>query len=132
LSSRRVILTGVQLQAAAGAAAAGRPVEAYTNLGDNGTARLPYLGPAFGTKFLYFCSSTGGRPALTVDRLVARSLRENAGLVLNEVRWSVSTYASSLETMFGWADERGLTADELEACIFSTQARPGDTQWAFG
>jgi hypothetical protein len=101
LSSRRVILTGVQLQAAAGAAAAGRPVEAYTNLGDNGTARLPYLGPAFGTKFLYFCSSAGGRPALTVDRLVARWLRENVGLVLNEVRWSVSTYASSLETMFG-------------------------------
>jgi hypothetical protein len=132
LSSRRVILTGVQLQAAAGAAAAGRPVEAYTNLGDNGTARLPYLGPAFGTKFLYSCSSTGGRPALILDRLVARWLRENVGLVLNEVRWSVSTYASYLKTMFGWADELGLTADELEACIFSTQARPGDTQWAFG
>jgi hypothetical protein len=128
LSSRRVILTGVQRQAAAGAAAAGRPVEAHTNLGDNGTARLPYLGPAFGTKFLYFCSSTGGRPALILDRFVARWLRENVGLVLNEVRWSVSTYASYLKTMFGWADELGLTADELEACIFSTQARPGDTQ----
>jgi hypothetical protein len=131
LSSRRVILTGVQLQAAAGAAAAGRPVEAYKP-GDHGTARLPYLGPAFGTKFLYFCSSTGGRPALTVDRLVARWLRENVGLVLNEVRWPVSTYASSLKTMFGWADELGLTASKLEACIFSTQARPGDTRWAVG
>jgi hypothetical protein len=63
---------------------------------------------------------------------VARWLRESVGLVLNEVRWSVFTYASYLKTMFGWADELGLTADELEACIFSTQARPGDTQWAFG
>ena len=51
---------------------------------------------------------------------MARWLRENVGLVLNEVRWSVSTYASYLKTMFGWADELGLTADELEA------------QWAFG
>jgi len=130
LSSRRVILTGVQLQAAAGAAAAGRPVEAYTNLGDNGTARLPYLGPAFGTKFLYFCSSTGGRPALILDRLVARWLRENVGLVLNEVRWSVSTYASYLKTMFGWADELAVAADELEACIFSAQAGLVASHWA--
>ena len=49
--------------------------------------------------------------------------------MFNEVRWSVSTYASYLKTMFGWADELGLTADELEASIFSTQARPGNTQW---
>lgn len=124
--------TGVQLQAAAGAAAEGRPVEAYTHLGDRGTARLPYLGPAFGTKFLYFCSSTGRRPALILDRLVARWLRENVGLVFNEVRWSVSTYARYLETMVGWADELAAAADELEVCIFSAQARLGNTQWAPG
>lgn len=123
---------GVQLQAAAGAAAEGRPVEAYTHLGDRGTARLPYLGPAFGTKFLYFCSSTGRRPALILDRLVARWLRENVGLVFNEVRWSVSTYARYLETMVGWADELAAAADELEVCIFSAQARLGNTQWAPG
>jgi hypothetical protein len=123
--------TGVQLQAAAHAAVGGRPVEAYACLADRGAARLPYLGPAFGTKFLYFCSSTGRRPALILDRLVARWLRENLGLAFNEVRWSVSTYARYLETMVGWADELALAADQLEACIFSTQARLGDTQWAF-
>jgi hypothetical protein len=30
--------------------------------------------------------------------------------------------------MVGWAAARALAADELEACIFSTQARLGDTQ----
>lgn len=53
---------GAQLQAAASSAAHGRPVEAYGCQGDHGTARLPHLGPAFGTKFLYFCSPTGLRP----------------------------------------------------------------------
>jgi hypothetical protein len=45
---------------------------------------------------------------------------------LNEVRWSVATYARYLETMFGWADELAIAADELEACIFPR--RPGSSQ----
>ncbi len=118
------------LQAAARAAAEGRPVEAYRCLGDQGKGQLPHLGPAFGTKFLYFCSPAGARPALILDRLVARWLRENVGLKFNELRWSVSTYARYLETMFRWADELALAADELEVCIFSAQARLGDGQWA--
>jgi hypothetical protein len=32
--------------------------------------------------------------------------------------------------MFGWADELAIAADELEACIFSTQARLVASQWA--
>jgi hypothetical protein len=43
-------------------------------------------------------------------------------LALNEVRWSVAIYARYLKTMFAWADERTVAADELEACIFSAQA----------
>jgi hypothetical protein len=92
---------GALLQAAARKAAEGRPVRAYACLGDHGTARLPRLGPAFGTKFLYFCSSAATRPALILDRLVARWLRENTDLALNEIRWSVATYTHYLETMFG-------------------------------
>jgi thermostable 8-oxoguanine DNA glycosylase len=76
------------------------------------------------------CSPAGARSALILDRLVARWLRENVGLKFNELRWSVSTYARYLETMFGWADELALAADELEVCIFSAQARLGDGQWA--
>jgi len=122
-----------RLQAAAGTAVEGRPVDGYACLGDHGIAGLPHLGHAFGTKFLYFCSATSSQPALILDRLVARWLRENAGLPLNELRWSVSTYVRYLEIMFGWADELALAADELELCIFSTQAGGlGDSQWAPG
>jgi hypothetical protein len=121
---------GVLLQAAAIKVADGRPVAAYACLGDHGTARLPHLGPAFGTKFLYFCSPPALRPALILDRLVARWLRENTDLALNELRWSVYTYRRYLETMFGWADELAVAADELEACIFSAQAGLVASQWA--
>jgi hypothetical protein len=83
----------------------------------------PFLGPAFGTKFLYFCSPPG-RGALILDRMVANWLRTQTGLSLNQVRWSSQTYARYLGTMAGWADQLSVTADELETCIFSDQARP--------
>ena len=107
---------GVRLQNAAGELADSGPVHAYTLLGDDGVGQLPGLGPAFGTKFLYFCSPPG-RPALILDRLVAAWLRAHTDLRLNEVRWSSPTYARYLATMTGWAGELGLAADELEARI---------------
>jgi hypothetical protein len=76
---------GSILQSAAGELGSGGPVRAYVLLGEHGAARLPGLGPAFGTKFLYFCSPSGASPALILDRLVADWLREHAGLRLNEV-----------------------------------------------
>jgi hypothetical protein len=63
---------GTQLQAAAGVLAEQGSVAAYARLGDRGVARLAGLGPAFGTKFLYFCSPPGSPPALILDRLVAQ------------------------------------------------------------
>jgi hypothetical protein len=87
---------GPRLQAAASAAAQGHPVEAYSCLGDHGTARLPHLGPAFGTKFLYFCSSAERRPALILDRLVARWLpRTSASSSTNSGGPSPPTGATS-------------------------------------
>jgi hypothetical protein len=62
---------GERLQAAAGELARGGPTAAYALLGDSGVPRLPGPGPAFGTKFLYFCSPPGDRTALILDRLVA-------------------------------------------------------------
>src|ERR1035438_9974289 len=119
-----------QLQAAAGMLSEGGPVAAYALLGDNGAPRLARLGPAFGTKFLYFCSPAASKPALILDRLVAACLRENADLSLNEARWSVWTYERYLQTMFGWAGELDIAADEPEACIFSEQAGLVSSQWA--
>jgi hypothetical protein len=121
---------GAHLQAAASELARGGPVKAYARLGDGGTARIARLGPAFGTKFLYFCSATANRPALILDRLVARWLREHTDLTLNEARWSVATYADYLGAMFGWADELRIAADALEVCIFSDQAKAAGSQWA--
>jgi hypothetical protein len=121
---------GTQLQAAARALAERGPVAAYARLGDHGVARLAGLGPAFGTKFLYFCTSTGSPPALILDRLVAQWLRDHTGLLLNEVRWSAATYARYLGNMYAWADELAVAADELEACVFSEQAGLAGSQWA--
>jgi hypothetical protein len=119
-----------QLQAAAGMLSEGGPVAAYALLGDKGVPGLARLGPAFGTKFLYFCSPAARKPALILDRLVAAWLRENADLSLNEARWSVRTYERYLQTMFGWSGELDVAADELEACIFSEQAGLVSSQWA--
>ena len=88
------------------------------------------LGPAFGIKFLYFCSPPGGQPALILDRLMSRWLRDNAGLALNEIRWSVSTYRQYLTSMYGWAGELAVASDELEMCIFSEQSGQAGSQWA--
>jgi Putative 8-oxoguanine DNA glycosylase OGG-like protein len=121
---------GTQLQVAARTLAAQGPVAAYARLGDHGVARLAGLGPAFGTKFLYFCSPMGRPPALILDRLVAQWLRGYTDLRLNEVRWSVTTYSQYLESMYAWADELAVAADELETCIFSEQAGLAGSQWA--
>lgn len=121
---------GTQLQAAARALAGQGPVAAYARLGDHGVARLAGLGPAFGTKFLYFCSPPGSPPALILDRLVAQWLRGHTGLLLNEVRWSTATYAPYLGSMHEWPDELAVAAGELEACVFSEQAGLAGNQWA--
>jgi hypothetical protein len=56
-------------------------------------------------------------------------LRGNTDLRLNEARWSVQTYERYLATMFLWADEMAVAADELEACIFSEQSEVVGSQW---
>jgi Putative 8-oxoguanine DNA glycosylase OGG-like protein len=131
---RRVLASvpdpGSRLQVAVGELARGGPVAAYGLLGDNGVPALPGLGPAFGTKFLYFCSPPGGPTALILDSLVAKWLRANTVLRLNEARWSVPTYQRYLATLSRWAAETAVTADELETCIFLAQAKAAGNQWA--
>lgn len=120
------------LQVAAAELVRSGPTAAYALLGDNGVPRLPGLGPAFGTKYLHFCSPPGDQPALILDRLVATWLRVNTGIRLNQVRWSARTYERYLTAVSGWADELDVTGDELEACIFSVQAKAAGSQWAPG
>jgi hypothetical protein len=134
--ARRVLDTtpgaGALFQAAASKLAHGSLVQAYELLGDRGLPRVARLGPAFGTKYLYFCSPTGRPPALILDRLVALWLRRNTDLAVNEARWSVRTYGRYLATMFSWAEDLDLAPDELEACVFSEQAGLLRNQWTPG
>lgn len=94
--------------------------------------RLRGLGPAFGTKYLHFCSSdaTPG-VALVLDRLVANWLDSNTDLSLNPVPWSVRTYERYLEHMATWSGAVRVAPSELECCIFQAEAaKRRRSQWA--
>ena len=117
------------LQRAAQVAASGNAVGAYSILGDHGVASLPGLGPAFGTKYLYFCSSAGRTGAVILDRLMARWLALHAGIRLNQVRWSSRTYGRYLSVISEWASELNVAGDVIESVIFQHQARLANSQW---
>lgn len=131
----RRILDGTQdsaarLCATAQALRTSGPLAAYAELA--GQSRLAWLGPAFGTKYLYFCSPTNQLPvALILDRLVADWLQTNTGVDLDPVPWSPATYGHYLMLIENWATRLGVPADALECCIFEAQAstRPR-SQWA--
>jgi len=96
-------------------------VEAYRLLANS--CRLKWLGPAYGTKFLYFCPQAPDRPpGLILDRLVARWLRQHEVLDLSAAHWSTLTYENYVHAMRSWANELDLQPGELEEAIF-VQAR---------
>ena len=115
-----------KLAAVAEAAAAGRPVDAYGLLG--GSSRLDQLGPAFGTKFLYFVDRRG----LILDRVIAGCLAMVSDLRFNPTRWDSAGYQSYLDVMARWSGELGVRADELERVLFTAEARRIGSQWGLG
>ena len=115
------------LQRAAYVVAMSGALEGYRCLATS--SRLRYLGPAFGTKFLYFCSREDRPPALILDKLVSQWLAENVGLALDPVPWDIDAYARYIDVMTAWADELSLRSDQLEACIFSVQATLASSLW---
>jgi len=97
------------------------------------TSRLEGLGPAFGTKLLYFWQPPGARPqALIFDAFVAGWLDRHAGIRIDAVQWSVKAYSRYLELMHTWADELRVQPDELEMCIFRDEASGRGSQWGDG
>jgi len=104
--------------------AEGSALSAFGRLCAGGDCNLRWLGPAFGTKFLYFCQRTrpGELRALILDNLVATWLREETQLDLTPLRWSVPIYRKYLEHMHAWADSLGCTSEELEYSIYRTMA----------
>jgi hypothetical protein len=101
------------------------PFAAYERLADGGESRVFGLGPAFGTKYLYFCQPEGQRPrALIHDAVLAGWLREHAGLALGSEKWSLPRYRGYLSQMHSWAERLDCEPDDVELCIF--QSAVGD------
>ena len=91
--------------------------------------RLKWLGPAFGTKYLHFCSSPGDA-ALVLDALVAAWLNEHCGTRLRPARWSTAQYERYLVDMTAWSHGR-CTPTDLETRVFVAEAsRRNGNQWA--
>lgn len=105
------------------------PLTAYSRLSSYTDSRLRYLGPAFGTKFLAFCSGAGIMRALILDRLVADWLAGNTDLGIDPVEWHPATYERYLLHMHEWADALDVQPDELECVIFTAEADRRDNQW---
>jgi hypothetical protein len=95
-----------------------------------GDCRLRWLGPAFGTKYLYFCPQRASQQALILDRLVASWLASNVNISFNPGPWSSSTYRRYLDLLGSWAAGLGAASDEVERCIFQAQANQRRNQWA--
>lgn len=100
-----------------------RPVDAFRELCVR--HELPWVGTAFGTKFLHFADPNGS--ALILDSVVAGWLKEHAGLNFRCLR-SEQEYATWLELAVAWADETGTTPERIELLVFS-DGLPEGSQW---
>jgi hypothetical protein len=95
-------------------------------------AKIPFLGPSFASKYLYFCSIGTAYPvkALIFDSRVAGALRRsdlppdfwqylthNSGAD-SSVHWSSSGYLQYLILMHAWASALHCTADQIEMFLF--------------
>lgn len=96
------------------------PDQAYAEL--HGDRRVRYLGPAFGTKFLYFCGfdrAPGSRQPLILDSYVASALNQLCGLGLPLADFAPEAYRFYLDLAHRWADEWGTRPDVIERVLFA-------------
>lgn len=100
------------------------PLAGYEQLA--GTGRLNRLGPAFGTKFLFFQNDD----ALILDKLIADWFTAVEGSSLRPTTWSLKHYRHYLETMNRWAAAAGLSTIRIEEAAFTEIARARGSQWA--
>jgi hypothetical protein len=88
---------------------------------------LRYLGVAFGTKYLYFCS-TGTAPIL--DAVVCRWLSTHADLRLNIDTWRTADYKRYLDALADWSAQLSLPPGTVEELIFRDGiSREGSATW---
>ncbi|WP_441178756.1 8-oxoguanine DNA glycosylase OGG fold protein [Micromonospora sp. BQ11] len=107
---------------------------AYRRFRDPAESRLPWLGPAFFTKLLYFAGykrdAEGLRP-LILDRVVANRLPAEAG-VRRRSGWLSEEWLAYLRWANTQAEARGLQPDEVEMALFHDRWPPSDADPAGG
>ncbi|GAA1276041.1 hypothetical protein GCM10009609_43790 [Pseudonocardia aurantiaca] len=122
----------VRLLACAETARNEGPLAAFRCLADR---PLRFLGPAFGTKYLYFCTRAvadrhDGRTAPVLDSAVREWFAAQTNVQLSD-SWSVPEYARYLDVLQSWATELDLAMDVVEGVIFRAQiAQQGNAIWA--
>lgn len=93
--------------------------------------RVKYLGPAFGTKFLYGCDPGRHRPrALILDRLVADWWETHLTIGPSAWTWDVDAYGRYLDLMEGWASRLACLPDDIETLMFREIALRLKLPWA--
>lgn len=98
---------------------------------------LKYLGPAFGTKFIYFLTkATDNQTTPVLDSLVAGWIRRNAPEVkpLKIGWWDAASYGRYVGTLQGWAEELAgpspstpVDLDDIELLMFWDAGGSGPT-----
>jgi hypothetical protein len=122
--------TGKKLHEVATVLARDGPTAAYHLM--SGAGRLPRIGPAFGSKFLFFADSgIHQRRALILDMLVGKWLRRNTDFHPNPVPWDPTTYSAYLDHMHEWAAALDVQPEALELAMFQEMA-PSTSQWRGG
>ncbi|WP_418202276.1 8-oxoguanine DNA glycosylase OGG fold protein [Arthrobacter dokdonensis] len=107
----------------------GAPIrEAYGTLITNrGAGRIPWFGPAFSTKFLYFAQGGAANPRYVIlDQVVSKNLRQDAWPQSPTAGWWPETYERYCGLLERWADHAGerldgarpVRADEIEITLF--------------
>ena len=108
-----------------------QPEDAYAVLHPGGPGAIKQLGPAFGSKYLYFAG--GGapdHPSLILDARVATSLHQAGWASLPTIGgWHASAYGRYTELMARWSKQlstaqQSVTGDMLEFALFNKSSRP--------
>lgn len=99
------------------------PLAGYWSLARE--SRVPGLGPAFGTKFLYFCSADGHR-ALILDELVGTWLTQRTAVKVRSSGYVRRRYERYLDALAEWGADLNVDAQQIEELIFSDEARRRD------
>ena len=120
-----------RLLAAATTLASDGPLAAYRRLHHTGDCHIDRLGESFLTKWLYFCQPEG-QPvrALILDSYVNKWLGREANLAFSRGRGTEAGYGAYLRSMHAWASELGCEAEDVEVCIFRSEARRRDSGWS--